>query len=345
MSRHTRANQVGARPPAEVIALAARAVAGTDRGGRLIARDRLKSRVHRLHFETDDGIGTAIVKRLWARRAARAVELALRRWLPEVGLGWACPRLLGALGDPSDGEVWHVYEDVGGVAVDSCDPDPAQLEPIVELLAELHDRFTDHRLLAECRAHGEELGTGFFTSQVAACIDALRGIPASVAEQRDARERLLERVERLHRERDRRLAVAAAHAGPDTLLHGDLWTTNTLLVETARGPVPRLIDWDHVGVGPVAYDLSTFLYRFPAASRPAILSAYREAAARRGRPLPSDAELNLLFDTAEQARYACCLTTPARAAARGERWAFPHLAEIDDWFARLKPVLHEAEIA
>jgi Ser/Thr protein kinase RdoA (MazF antagonist) len=339
------ANHAAGLPPAEVIALAARAVAGTDRGGRLVARDRLKSRVHRLHFETDSGIVTAIVKRLWARHAARAVELALRRWLPEAGLGWACPRLLGALGDPVDGEVWHVYEDVGGVAVDCRDPDPAQLEPIVDLLAELHDRFADHRLLAECRAHGEELGNGFFTSHVAACIDALRGIPASVAEQRDARERLLERVERLHGERDRRLAVAAACAGPDTLLHGDLWTTNTLVVDTTLGPAPRLIDWDHVGAGPVAYDLSTFLYRFPAASRPSILGAYREAAAWRGRPLASDAELNLLFDTAEQARYACCLATPARAAARCERWAFPHLAEIADWFARLEPVLHEAEIA
>ena len=109
--------------------------------------------------------------------------------------------------------------------------------------------------------------------------------------------------------------------------------------------MPRLIDWDHVGVGPVTYDISTFLYRFAAEDRPAILSSYRAAAARRGWLLPDDAELNLLFDSAERARYACCLAGPAQAAARGERWGFQQLAEIDDWFSRLEPVLPGVEMA
>ena len=325
-------------PPADVIVLAGRAVGAGDGNGHLLARERLKPHVERLRFETEGGIAAVIVKRLPARRA-RAVELAVRRWLPEVGLGWACPRLLGALGDPADGEVWHIYEHLAGIAVNASHPDPVQYEPIVELLAELHSRFAGHRLLAECRAHGGDLGAGFFMTHVRTCIDALGSSSVSVAEQRDLRDRLLDRVERLHRERDRRFAVRAAGAGPDTLLHGDLWTENTLLVRTAAGLGPRLIDWDRVGVGPITYDISTFLYRCAAHDRPAILRAYRAAAARRGWLLPADADLNLLFDTAERARYVSCLAAPAQAVARGEHWGFDQLAEIDDWFARLEPVL------
>ena len=58
------------------------------------------------------------------------------------------------------------------------------------------------------------------------------------------------------------------HGGPELMLHGDLWTTNTFVQSTAEGPVARLIDWEHAAVGPASYDLSTFLYRFAAADRP-----------------------------------------------------------------------------
>jgi len=333
----------GIAPP-DVVVLAGRAVGAAGGDGRLLARERLKTHVERLRFESADGIATVIVKRLAARRA-RAVELMLERWLPEVGLMWAGPRLRAVLGNHADGEVWHVYEDVGGEAVDPRHPDPAEYEPVVELLAELHSRFARHPLLADCRVHGGELGTRFFMTHVRRCIEALGSVSVSVAEQRDLRDRLLDRVERLHRERDRRFAVRAAAAGTDTLLHGDLWTENTLLVRTAAGLEPRLVDWDQVGVGPITYDISTFLYRFAAPDRPAILRTYRAAAAGRGWRLPADADLNLLFDTAERTRYVSCLSGAAQAAARGEQWGFQQLAEIDDWFARLEPVLPEVGMA
>ena len=92
-------------------------------------------------------------------------------------------------------------------------------------------------------------------------------------------------------------------------------------------------------MGPVTYDLSTFLYRLAPEHRPWILLWYREAAGRRGWQLPDDATLNQLFETAECARYACNLGDAALAASRGERWGFPMMAEIDIWFARLRPVL------
>jgi hypothetical protein len=59
---------------------------------------------------------------------------------------------------------------------------------------------------------------------------------------------------------------------------------------------------------------------------------------RCGRPFGlrtlDDSTLNPLFETAEHARYACCLTHGALAGARGERWAFKQLAEIDTWSAQ-----------
>jgi thiamine kinase-like enzyme len=41
-----------------------------------------------------------------------------------------------------------------------------------------------------------------------------------------------------------------------------------------RTGASRLIDWDHAGVGPASYDLSTFLLRFPPGRRKAILDLY-----------------------------------------------------------------------
>jgi hypothetical protein len=94
-----------------------------------------------------------------------------------------------------------------------------------------------------------------------------------------------------------------------------------------------------VGVGPVAYDLSTFLYRLAPEHRPWILKLYREAAARRGWQLPDDSTLNTLFETGECARYACNLGDAALAASREEWWGFPMMEEIERWFADLEPVL------
>src|SRR5213078_1507398 len=92
--------------------------------------------------------------------------------------------------------------------------------------------------------------------------------------------------------------------GPETLLHGDLWAINVFVLPTATGLQARLIDWDHAAVGPIIYDLSTFLLRFPANERPWILDSYRAAIAPAGWQLPGATDLNLMFETAELARFA-----------------------------------------
>jgi hypothetical protein len=329
-------------PPPEVVELARHLVAGPGGDLRLVAHEPLKESVHRLCFEVLAGPASVVVKRL-SPRIARTNELVAERWLPAAGLEWACPGLRGVVHERSGSKVWHIYEDVAGSALDDSLPDPARVVPVVELIVDLHTRFAGHALLPECRKHGGELGMGFFAVHVARSIDALksigsRGAPLS-REQPALRDRLLSRVEHLYDERDERAVLLETFGGPDTLLHGDLWTTNTFVVEESDGPRAKLIDWDHVGVGPVAYDLSTFLYRFAPEYRPWILERYREAAARRGWQLPDNSTLNLLFETAECARYACCLAEAALATSQEEWWGFQMLAEIDTWFAGLQPAL------
>jgi Phosphotransferase enzyme family len=331
-------------PPLEVVELAQR-VLGRDGAPRIVAHERLARAVHRLRFEPQSGADSVVVKRLSARRA-RVCQLVAERWLPAVGLGWACPQVLGVLPEPGGAAVWHVYQCLAGRRLDCLGADPRQVRPVVQLIAELHGRFAGHALLAECRQHAEGLGMPFFVSHVGRCVrslDSLTALEPQLSEPTaEVAERLLRRLRRLHGERHERAALLRARGGLDTLLHGDLWTTNTVVAEDGDGVKARLIDWDHTGVGPLTYDLSTFLYRFSPAERPWILGDYREAAARWGSSLPADEDLNLLFETAECARFACCLAEAALAACRGEGWGLEELAEIDTWFERLEPVLPEA---
>ena len=57
----------------------------------------------------------------------------------------------------------------------------------------------------------------------------------------------------------------------ETLLHGDLWTSNVVVTRTIRGLEPKLLDWDRLGPGPASYDLSAFLLRFPRERRLGIM--------------------------------------------------------------------------
>jgi Ser/Thr protein kinase RdoA (MazF antagonist) len=154
------------------------------------------------------------------------------------------------------------------------------------------------------------------------------------------RDRLLVRLDKLLGDLPQRTQALAELGGPDTLLHGDLWAINVFVIPTANGPCARLIDWDHAAVGPATYDLSTFLLRFSAQHRPGVLERYREAVARRGWRLPATQDLNLLFETHEYARFANRIIWPAIALVMDDvAWGVEELAEIEQWFEKLQPVL------
>lgn len=306
-------------------------------------RQALKPDVYRLPAAHRVDEPTVVVKHLAPGRGRRN-QLVAERWLPAVGLVGHTPSLLGVAAELNGMGVWHVYEDLGNGILETKDPNPAQLEAAVELIAQVHTRFADHRLLAECRLYGDDFGAGFFGANVRDAIRSLEALrpPALEIAPKDAalRDCLLGRLRQLLEEEPSRARVLAEFGGPETLLHGDLWNTNALVVPGHDGPQARFIDWDHVGVGPISYDLSTLLARFPVPHRSRVLGIYQRRLASCGWRLPPVGVLNTLFDTAEYARLANRVIWPALAARDGQAgWVFEELALLDQWLEELRPVL------
>jgi Ser/Thr protein kinase RdoA (MazF antagonist) len=152
------------------------------------------------------------------------------------------------------------------------------------------------------------------------------------------RDQLIDRLRQLLGELPQRGALMTTGTGPETLLHGDLFTSNIVVSPDASRA--QLIDWDHVGVGPFTYDLSTLLLRFPPSARPGMVARYQAAMNGAGWRLPSPRELNNLFETAECARYANRIIWSAVALrVDGAEWALAELRRILQWFQALTPVL------
>jgi Phosphotransferase enzyme family len=316
---------------------------GPGAAGRLVERGPVNGRVDRLRFQVNGRERSLVVKRL-APEVAQRSRLVAERWLPAVGLSQHGPPLLGGAAERGGRCVWHVYEDLGDWTLAGSDPEPRRVEAAVEAIARIHARFAGHTLLGECRLWGGDLGPGFYEASVrdaARSLEALRPPRVGLSPERLAtRDRLLRRLYGLGEELASRAQLLAAFGGPETLLHGDLWTTNVLAYPCGAGLQVRLIDWDHVGVGPVFYDLSAFLTTSGAKDRPWILGHYRRAMGELGWRLPAPAELNRLFETAEYGRLANCVIWPAIAAWESQAdWAFERLAALAEWFEALQPVL------
>jgi len=312
--------------------------------GRLTTEQSLKRRkVYRLGFEIDGQARTLVVKRLDLARALRN-QLVATRWLPAVDLSQRGPALLGVAAERSAQCVWHVYEDLGDQTLDTANPERSRVEAAIDLIAGLHVRFAEHPLLPECRLHGHDLGMAFYTANLR---DAIRGLESLqpplvdlVSEHLALRDRLLHRLYKLLDEGPGRARVVAELGGPETLLHGDLWPKNILAVPGRHGLQTCLIDWDATGVGPLTYDLSTFLYRFSAHDRPWIRDRYQQSVAPLGWRVPAAGDLNLLLETAEISRLANSLIWPCIAAVQTQAaWAFDSLAEIERWFESVEPAV------
>jgi len=347
-----------ARPAATLAALdpsvAAEAVrvlsqlAGRDVAGwRIEVRElRRTARVCRVRAVAGATTHSAIVKRLSLPRAHRSIQ-ATQRWLPAVGLGGVAPALLGAVALPGVASVWHLYEDAGDATLHGRRADSEEVAAAVALVAALHLRGAAHPLVPECRAEGQDFGIRYFLTGLGDArrlLDALRGAggsrPGALTRVLDD---LCRYLDALLADAPRRIRAFGEAAGPETMLHGDLWTTNLVPSPAGAGGPVRLIDWDRAGAGPVTYDLSTLLLRFPPAERGLVLATYREAVGRAGWRLPPPGELNLLCDTAECARYADRIVECAIAVLQDDAgWAYDVLVEVLRWFEALAPVIPEA---
>lgn len=321
-----------------------RVLDGSGGTGRFTGEQTLKrGKVHRLAFEVDGRARTLVVKRLDLPRAQRN-RLVATRWLRAVDLGHHGPVLLGTAAEVGAQAIWHVYEDLGDGTLDTGNPDWNQVRSAIDLIAELHVRFAEHPLLAEARMYGQDMSSTYYPTNLR---DAIRGLeslrPPSVRvgpQDAELRDRLLERLHKLLDEGPAHARLLAEAAGPETLLHGDLWPTNILAVGTPDGPRTRLIDWDSVGAGPPIHDLSTLLYRFPVHHRSRVVDRYQEVVEPLGWRLPSTGDLSQLLETAEISRIANCIIWPCIDAAQEHAdWAFDSLAEMETWFDLVEPAL------
>jgi Ser/Thr protein kinase RdoA (MazF antagonist) len=300
--------------------------------GRLTEQQRLKQGIYRLSFEINGEIRSMVVKGMKPEIAWRN-HLVIKRWLPAVGLAEHIPQLLTSASESSGIFVWQVYEDLGDEPLDKWQHNPAYVKAAVELIARLHRRFAGHPLLGECRLWGGDLGIHFYEVSVRDAIHGLEGLQPPAIELSPAQVTLWEGLlTQLHQ--------LLESGGPETFLHGDLWMENMLIVPTENDVQVRLIDWDRAAVGPVTYDLSTFLSRFPPSERQKLLDHYRESLGDELWELPTAELLNYLFDTAERARIANLLIWPAIAIFNDDTgWGWEELAMIGQWFEALEPLL------
>jgi len=311
----------------------------SETSGDTIGVDRLQKGVYRLRV--GGAAGRTLVLKRHTPAIAHTDRLVVERWLPALGLGDRCPQLLAAAAQQEGRWVWHVYEDLRAETLADRRERP-RLEAAVDLIAQLHTRGVGHPLLPEVRWHGSDHGARSLITSLRDGIAALEALasgrtpPGFVP----ALRRLLERLHRLLEEAPRQVQLVDEAGGPDTLLHGDLGPKNIFVAMASDGPCARLVDWDHVGVGPASYDLSTFLYQSSPDDRSWLLRRYRAAVERAGHRLAADGDLNLVFHTAETARGVSCVIWPAMAVLNdGAEWGWSGLVDIDDWFETLRPPL------
>jgi phosphotransferase family enzyme len=311
--------------------------------GKLMMQERIKSQVYRLHFELDDEPLTLILKCMEGR-IARRNELAARRWLPAVGLAEAGPPLLTTAGTPDGQFVWHVYSDLGAYSLAEDMESTRKVEAAVRFIADFHRRFIDHPYIAEFRLSGGDLGAHFVESNLRDAnltLESLTKDPRAKDSNWAVVERLWGRVSGVIEQLPSRLKLIKELSGPETLLHGDLWPSNIFVLPDGQ---IRLIDWDRAAAGPIAYDLSTFILRFPPKQRSELIELYREAAQPTRWEIPADKDLNIIFETFEFARYACLIIWPAIALwESGADWALEQLEEIERWFQAWEPIFPALE--
>jgi hypothetical protein len=303
-----------------------------------IGLERLQKGVYRLRVGGESGHSIVIKRHTPAM--AHTDRLVTERWLPALGLGDRCARLLAAAAAKDGRWVWHVYEDLGCSALADRSERP-RLEAAIDLIALLHTRGVGHPLLPEVRWHGRDHGGSLIANlhDAIATLEALATVrtPATFAV---ARCRLLERLYWLLDAAPGQVRLMDEAGVPETLLHGDLGPKNIFVATVDERLCARLVDWDHVGVGPASYDVSTLLYQSAADDRPWMVCRYRAALERAGHRLPSDRELNALFHAAETARGVSSIIWPAMALLHdGAEWGRSGLVDIDDWFETLGPPL------
>ena len=290
----------------------------------------LRTDVHRIEL-SGSAHGSVVAKRIRSKRA-QLERRVTDRWLPAVGLDGFGPPRLAAVAEPDGLFVWHLYEDLGPHGLDREDADESAVRRAMDRLADLHAGFASSPLLPEVRFAAGDLGAYFYTRSVrdaAATIERMRPPYLRPSEEEAAvRDAVLARLQVLLDDEPARVELIEQLAGPETLVHGDLTRENVFVLDDGRRRAVRLIDWDHVGVAPAGFDLSTHLAYYPPALRKVVLDAYTTAMTERGFPFADDLDWSLLVSTFEAGRLANQLIWLSIGILEGNGWTFDGLA---DW--------------
>lgn len=300
---------------------------GSDDTVEVTGRERLRRGVHRLHLAGAIR-PTVVVKRVRTWKSRLEQQLT-DRWLPGAQLDGLGPPRVAILAEPDGRYVWHIYDDLGPWGLDQPTAATGAIEAALGRVADLHARFANHAMLPEPRFAAGDLGVYFYSKSVR---DAARAVarlhPPAVelsASEQQVRDDLLERLHLLLDDEPERIRMIEQAAGPETLLHGDLTTANVFVLPGP--PVVRLIDWDHVGVGPAAFDISTHLSYYPADKRRGVLDRYTAAMADRGYAFGADVDWDRLLATFEAGRLANQIIWVAICLLDDDGWTFEHLAQ------------------
>ncbi|HEU4514307.1 MAG TPA: aminoglycoside phosphotransferase family protein [Nocardioidaceae bacterium] len=290
----------------------------------------LRPDVHRIELSGSPH-GSVVAKRIRSKRA-QLERRVTDRWLPAVGLAGFGPPRLAAAAEPDGLFVWHVYEDLGPHGLDRESADETAVRRAMDRLADLHAGFARSPLLPEVRFAAGDLGAYFYTRSVrdaAATIERMRPPYLRPSDEEAAvRDAVLARLHALLDDEPARVELIEQMAGPETLVHGDLTRENVFVLDNGSRPAVRLIDWDHVGVAPAGFDLSTHLAYYPPALRTVVLDAYTTAMADRGFPFRDGLDWDLLVSTFEAGRLANQLIWLSIGILEGNGWTFDGLA---DW--------------
>jgi len=312
--------------------------AGPDHRVEVVAGTRLRGRVHRL--ELQGATRPSIVVKRVRNWKARLERLVTERWLPGVGLDGFGPPRLNAVAEPDGRYVWNVYDDLGAWGLDRADVDAKAIEAAMSRVADLHARFASHAMLPEPRFAAGDLGAYFYTRSVRDALHSVERLrPPALdlsAEEQRVRDGLLEHLHLLLDEERDRVRMLEETAGPETLLHGDLTPANVFVLPDAADRHVRLIDWDHAGVGPASFDISTHLSYYAPAQRQRVLDCYVAAMAERGYPFRDDVDWDRLVATFEAGRLANQIIWVAICVLQRDGWDFDGLA---DWSRSLAAVI------
>jgi hypothetical protein len=291
-------------------------------------------------FEINGVSRSLIVKSSRVEQAERS-RMTLRYWLPAVGLDHIGPVLLGATPE-QEGSIWNVYVDHGRITLLDDTTDPVAAAAVVRTIAELHSRFVGHSLLDECGTSEKALSPRSYESSVRSALSALQSIGhlTPVGDAEALRDNLVQRLQILAQEVAFRTDLLNNLSGPQTLLHGDLYPSNIVLENRLDGLTSRIVDWDHLTVGPVGFDLVFLVANLSEGLRLTTMQLYRAATQSLFDRWPTEIEWNALFDTFRFVRLARCVTSYANLIAAGyPEYGFQKLRSTEQWFHTLKPVL------